>query len=71
MNLIQRFSSVINALLDSAEQANRGQAAAIYASMAMLALFTTVVAVLMLIVGVHLASMFLVSGSAFIGPCAS
>ena len=58
MNLVQRFICFFSALLDDAEKAKRGEAAVIYASMAMLALFTTGIAVLMLIAGVHLASMF-------------
>ena len=69
MNPIQRFFQFINELLDTAEQAKRGEAAAVYASMAMVALCTTAIAVLILIVGVHLASSLLISGTALVAPC--
>lgn len=71
MNPIQRFFRFVNELLDSAEQAKSGEAAAVYFSMALVALCVTAVAVLMLIIGVHLASALLINGTAFVAPCGS
>lgn len=69
MNLIQRFVASVNNLLDTAEQASRSEAAAVYVSMSLVTLAVSATAVLMLIAGVHLASTFLLPGSAFVAPC--
>lgn len=71
MNPIKRFFQFINELLDSAEQAKRGEAAAVYVSMAMVALCTTAIAILMLIVGASLASSLLINEAALIALCGS
>lgn len=71
MNLIQRFVRFFNELLDTAEKASRGEAAAVYISMSLVALVVTVTAVLMLILGVHLASSAFMVEAALVAPCAS